>query len=92
MSNIKSKKFYAEAENMESGWGKYLKSIDVLKDQVQQHKDITLKDACWVLYAEGHCYSVWEDFEKYCVKNRWKKKLMPWEAWHGIFEDWVKKK
>lgn len=87
-TNIKSKKFYVEAEGMDKGWGKYLKSIDELKDRVEQQKDITLGDACWVLYGEGCCSSVWEDFADYCRSKRWGKKTMPWEAWQGLFQKW----
>ena len=85
-SAIKSKKFYQEAENMQKGWGNYLKSIDKLKDAVNNKKNIGLNDACWVLYGEGYCSSVWEEFEKFCIKNGWRRKKMPWEAWDGIFK------
>ena len=87
-TNVKSKRFYAEAEDMETGWGKYLKSIDKLKDAVQQQKDITLNDACWVLYGEGHCSSTWEAFRGHCIKKQWSQRKMPCEAWQGIFNSW----
>ena len=87
MSNIKSKRFYAEADEMSAGWGHYLKTIDKLKDAVQLGKDITLNEACWILYGEGHCSDTWEKFRAYCIK-RWKQKRMPWEAWNGIFNKW----
>ena len=87
MSNIKSKKFYQEAEDMQDGWGKYLKKIDILKDKVDNKKDISLNEACWVLYGEGYVSSSWESFEKYCTKKKWHKKLMPWEAWEGLYQN-----
>ena len=89
-SNVKSKKWYAEANMMSAGWGNYLKSIDELKDAVAKKVDITLNDACWVLYGEGHCSWTWEKFKKYCISKRWKNKRMPWEAWNGLFSDWIK--
>jgi hypothetical protein len=74
-TNIKSKKFYDEAENMQSGWGKYLKSIDILKDKVDNHVDITLNDFCWTLYGNGESYSTWESFKEYCINQlNYKKK------------------
>jgi len=87
-SNIKSKEFYAEADQMSDGWGGYLKSIDTLKDDVHNKKDIVIDDACWILYAEGHCSSVWYKFKDYCIKNKWEKREMPWEAWKGLFHGW----
>jgi hypothetical protein len=88
-TNIKSKKFYAEAENMETGWGDHLKSIDKLKDKVEQGKDISLNEACWVLWAEvGCCSAVWQVFKEYCVKMRLRRKRVRWEIWYGIFCEW----
>lgn len=92
MSNVKSKKFYAEADEMQQGWGKYLKSIDILKDSVDDKKDITLNDACWILYGEGHCSGTWESFKVECIRKGWKNKKMPWDAWKGIFDVWNKER
>ena len=89
MSNVKSKRFYAEADAMSPGWGKYLKCIDKLKDAVAKKVDISLDDACWVLYGEGHCSWTWGEFRKYAIKKKWKNKRMPWEAWNGLFADWI---
>lgn len=86
-SNIKTKKFYAEAEEMSPGWGRYLKLIDKLKNDVDKKRDITLDNACWILYGEGHCSYVWEEFKKYCISKRWGKRKMPWEDWKGIFNE-----
>lgn len=90
MSNIKSKEFYSDAESMQKGWGKRLKSIDILKDRVEQKKDITLKDVCYILYGNGYGSHVWLGFQTYCKSKRWGKKQMPWEAWNGLFDTWVK--
>jgi hypothetical protein len=90
MSNIKSKKFYQEAEDMEPGWGKYLRWIDVLKDKVDNQDNITLKEACWVLYGEGYNSSYWEMFYKHCTNKKWSKRKMPWDAWKGIHQTFFK--
>ncbi len=87
-TNIKPKAFYREAESMQKGWGKYLRAIDKLKDDCDNQVDISLKSACWVLYGEGYCSSVWERFQKYCISKKWGKKTMPWEAWKGLFDKW----
>lgn len=85
-SNVQSKAFYKEAEDMQDGWGRYLKSIDMLKDRVELHQNIRLNEACWILYGEGYCSFVWENFKKYCIKMKWNRKSMPWEAWKGLFD------
>lgn len=89
-SNIKSKKYYAEGENLSEGWGHYMKSIDILKDKVQNQEDITLKDVCWILYGEGWCSSYWKGFETYCISKKYKNRKMMWECWKGLFDKWYK--
>ena len=81
---IQPKAFYAEAEEMQTGWGKYLRNIDILKDKVAQRKNITLREACWIMYGEGHTSSYWEAFKTYCEKMKWNRRKMPWEAWKGL--------
>lgn len=87
-SNIKSKEFYDEAESIEKGWGSYLRRIDELKDKVHNKLDISLKDSCWILYAEGYCSSIWESFFSFCENQRWSNRELPWEAWKGLFDEW----
>ena len=89
-TNIKSKAFYAEAEDMSRGWGKYLRHIDLVKDAIAAGKKICLNDACGALYGEGVCYTSWEAFRKYCVKNGLGKKRLVWEVWRGMFDGWQK--
>jgi len=89
MNNIKSKTFYKEAEDMSKGWGKYLRSIDKLKNKVDKKRSISLNEACWILYGEGYCSFYWRKFEEYCIKNKWGNKLMPWEAWQGLFTNYT---
>jgi hypothetical protein len=89
MSNIKSKEFYQEAENTQKGWGHYLKAIDKLKDKVENQKNITLSQACWVLYGEGHCSFTWREFKTYARSLGLSRKRMIWECWKGLFDSWL---
>lgn len=89
-SNIQSEEFYQEAEDMQTGWGEYLRSIDELKDKVANKDDISLPDACWILYGDGHCSWTLGKFKEYCTSKKWEIKTMPWDAWNGIFKEFVK--
>jgi hypothetical protein len=62
-SNVKNKEFYQEAENMQTGWGRRLKSIDELKDKIKNKKDITLSDFVYTLYGEGHFRYLYSTYE-----------------------------
>lgn len=88
MSNIKSKEFYDEAERMQKGWGHHLKSIDKLKDKVENQKPIRLSEACWILYAEGHCSHTWREFKAHAYTLGMARKRIPWECWQGLFDAW----
>lgn len=88
-NNIQSRSFYKEAENMQIGWGKYLKCIDELANKVDNQIEIGLKEACWVLYGEGHCSDVWTKFYDYCESKKLKRKKMIWECWDGLFRRWM---
>lgn len=90
-TNIKSKSFYKEAENMQVGWGKYLKCIDELENKVDNHIEINLKEACWILYGEGHCSAIWEKFNDYCESRKLGRKKMIWECWNELFQQWDRK-
>ena len=69
-TNIKSKKFYAEAEDMQEGWGDYLRFIDELKDKRQNNGIFSLNQFCWTLYGDGHCSQTWLDFHAYALKSK----------------------
>ena len=49
---VKSKKFYAEANDMQEGWGDTLRSIDKLRERVKKNLPIPFKDAIWIEWAE----------------------------------------
>lgn len=91
MSHVKSKAFYDEAEAMEEGWGRYLKKIDILKDKVDDMEDITLNEACWVLYGERYLSQDWNNFSEFCLTKSWEKRVMPWESWKGLFDKFQSK-
>jgi hypothetical protein len=87
-SNIKSKKFYADAEDMQEGWGEYLRYIDTLKDKKQDNARFCLNDFCWTLYGDGHCSNVWEGFKQYA--NRAGYNCRTYESWTELFNGWIK--
>lgn len=89
-SNIKSKKFYAEANDLSEGWGDSLLWIDKLKDKIQFHKEIALNEFCWSLFGDGYTSHCWEAFQKYCkTPLKISNKKMLYDAWRGIFDKWV---
>lgn len=87
MTNIQSKAFYKEAEDMQKGWGKRLRHIDELKDKVKDMRSIGLNDACYILYGEGYD---WAGFDKWAIKNEFSRKRMVWEGWKELFSRYVK--
>jgi hypothetical protein len=86
MSNIKTKRFYKEAEDMQDGWGKYLRYIDTLKDKAQNNDRMVLNDFCWTLYGDGHCSATWGDFKEYAQKTGLYRHR--YNKWLEIFDTW----
>lgn len=90
MSNIQSESFYQEANDMQDGWGDFLRSIDELKDKVECNEDITINDACYILWADKYvCSSIYLKFKDSVTAYHGRK--MPWPAWNGMFEDWSRR-
>lgn len=90
MTNIQSESFYQEANDMQEGWGETLRAIDVLKDKFENNENITLKEACYILWAEKFVNSsVYLKFQK--AMEAHKRRKMPWPAWNGMFEDWSRR-
>lgn len=86
-SRMQSKKFYQEANDMTTGWGDNLRKIDILGDKFDRGEDITLKEACFILWAEKCiCSNVYLKFEN--AMKKYNKRKLPWPAWYGMFEDW----
>ena len=87
---MESEEFYAEAENMQIGWGKRLKLEHELYDRANTNQDITLKETCYMLWAQ----LLWNSDA--CIKfensmEYLKDRKMPWPAWKGLFYDWLDK-
>lgn len=87
-SNIKTKKFYAEAEDMQVGWGDYLRSIDVLKDKKQSDSIFTLDDYCWTLYGDMYTSHWCEGFKKH-IESTSKKHNRKYSQWTNAFKVWI---
>jgi hypothetical protein len=87
-SHIKSKKFYQEAENIQKGWGRILKKMDILKDKVAANSPISIKDYCFTLYGDCYTSHCWERFEYYYVKNFGDNPLSH-KSFQKIFKEWV---
>jgi hypothetical protein len=87
-SNIKTKKFYAEAEDMQVGWGDYLRSIDVLKDKKQSDSIFTLDDYCWTLYGDMYTSHWYEGFKKH-IESTSKKHNRKYSQWTKAFKVWI---
>ena len=83
---MKSKQFYQEAEDMQTGWGKYLRSIDHLKDKCAKDGVFTRSEYCWTLYGDGHCSSTWQEFQEH-AKSRNLEKLT-YSKWKQAFSEW----
>lgn len=88
-SNIKPKKFYADAEDMQEGWGKTLRDIDELKDKKSHNGHFSLNQFCYTLYLDGHAASTWTGFYKYA--KRYFGRNFRWRTWSNLFWNWNEK-
>lgn len=89
-SRIKSKKFYQEAEDMQDGWGKYLQSIDVLKDKFDNNEKLRIKEASWIMWAEKHIQSNdYLAFQKWCKQNKLYNKFFQFNIWWELFNGFM---
>lgn len=92
-SNIKSKKFYKEANEIRDGWGETLRKVDVLRDKFDRNERINLKEACYILWVEKFINSdVYLEFQKEMKVQKMDEDNLPWPAWYGMFENWQKSK
>jgi hypothetical protein len=89
MSSVESPEFYKEANDMQPGWGKFLLRIDKLKDRVNAKKHISIKDACYILWAEQGIDSPrWLKFQKWAKQSSLHNRRFPWLIWKGLFFGW----
>jgi len=85
VTRIQTDEFYEEAENLSTGWGKYLRHIDELREKFDNHEPMDIKEAAWVLYAEYNVpSSSWRKFI-YFTENLSKQKIK-FEHWKEIFD------
>jgi hypothetical protein len=86
---IKDEAYYAEAEDMQEGWGETLRYIDTLKDNIQNNVEINLSDYLYSLYGNGYCSHCWKHFERYVkVELNYSDKCMLYQCWEGLFKPW----
>jgi hypothetical protein len=87
---MESEQFYAEANALQSGWGDQLRAIGDLQTRAEHLADITLNEACWLLWTYGSWPSdLCEAFATAMEQS--KARRMPWPAWKGLFDDWERK-
>lgn len=69
----------------------YYNKIDELREKVNSLQNITLEEACWLIWAElNRTSSTWKEFKKN-MESFMHGREMPWPAWLGMFHDWEKK-
>lgn len=88
-TNVRQPAFYREANQMQAGWGTYLKKIDQLKDKVAKNQKMNIKEFCWTLYGEGHTSHCWERFQRYYIKHFGQKRVNH-KIFNDLFTGWVK--
>jgi hypothetical protein len=89
-SYIKDVSFYADAEDMQEGWGETLRNIDVLKDKIQYNQDVTLDEFCYSLYGDGYCSHCTKAFKLYIKREmNYDDRQLVYTGWNGIFKNWV---
>lgn len=83
---MKSEEFYQEANDMQAGWGNYLKSVDILRKKFDNNKKLKIKEASWIMWAEKHVTSNdYLAFQKWCKQNKLYNKCFQFEIWWGLF-------
>lgn len=88
---MQSKEFYQEANGMSPGWGNYLRKIDRLRERVDAGRDITVKEACWILYAESRAESTeWLAFQTWTIRKKLSTRRFAWPIWLALFEGYRK--
>jgi hypothetical protein len=88
---MESTEFYKEANQMEAGWGNFLRRVDRLRERVDQGLKIKLKDAFYILWCDANSADTLKKFTTYCTKKRMGSMQMPLPAWRGLFDDWCSK-
>lgn len=87
---MESEEYYAEADEMSPGWGKYLRSIDLLREKYDADAELSLNEACWILWAQEFVpsgrYLAWK-----ASVDKYKNHELPWAAWLGMYREWERR-
>lgn len=85
---MENKNFYKKANEMQDGWGDYLKKIDLLYEKLNKNVAISDKEACWILYAEYIGNFI--DRKKFMqwVRKELPNKMFTWQIWKSLFCGW----
>jgi hypothetical protein len=64
----------------------YFKAIDKLRVKFDNDKPLTLKEACWILWAERHvCSHQYLAFAAWCKQNKFSRKTK-WNFYSALFD------
>ena len=67
----------------------YCKSIDRLRKKFEDDKELSLKEACWILWAEKYiCSHQYLAFAAWCKQNKFNKKAK-WNFYSALFDAFV---
>jgi hypothetical protein len=89
-TQMESTEFYKEANQMEAGWGSFLRRVDRLRERVAKGLKIKLNEAFYILWCESNQATILKKFTAYCTKKKMGSLRLPLPAWRGLFEDWSK--
>ena len=70
----------------------YTDSIDRLRKKFDNNKPFTLREACWILWAEdGVCSTQYYAFAYWVGKNKFPKtQKVTWSIWKSLFSTFAK--
>jgi len=64
----------------------YFKAIDKLRDKFDNDKPLTLREVCWILWAERYvCSHQYLSFAAWCKQNGFTKKAK-WGFYSALFD------
>ena len=67
----------------------YCRSIDRLRKKFDNDKPLSLKEACWILWAERSiCSHQYLSFAAWCKQNKFNKKAK-WNFYSALFDAFV---
>ena len=70
----------------------YFRKIDELREKFDAEKPVSLKEACWILWADQYvCSYQYLKWKKEMEDKGFSRKKLPFPMWNGAFENWLKK-